>query len=94
MPVFEVKSDFVHTLISTRQILEINNNKLQSINFNFIANVIYGDFKGHINKSELTIFTIIDVYGKEFNFQMETGKSSIGLIYSIDTIRKLKTNAN
>ena len=92
LPVFEIKSEFAHTLISTRQILEWNKEKLQRLNFEFLDGVVYGNFKRRPNKPELSIFRVVDIHGDELDFQMETGKASIGLIYSIDTIRKLKAD--
>ena len=90
LPIFEIKSQTKHTLITTRQILEIENNKLKSIDFESIDDVIFGDFKGTLYKPELSFFRIIDIYGEQMNFQMETGKASIGLIKSVNTIRNLK----
>ena len=90
LPIFEIKSQTKHTLITTRQILEIENNKFKSIDFGSIDDVIFGDFKGTLHKPELSIFRIIDIYGEQMDFQMETGKASIGLIKSVNTIRDLK----
>ncbi len=92
LPVFEIKSEFAHTLISTRQILELNNEKLKSLNFEFLDGVVYGNFKGRPNKPELSIFRVVDIHGDELDFQMETGNASMGLIYSVETIRKLNTD--
>ena len=90
LPIFEIKSKTKHTLITTRQILEIENNKLKSIDFESIDDVIFGDFKGTVNKPKLSIFRIIDIYGEQMDFQMETGKASIGLIKSVNTVINLK----
>lgn len=90
IPIFEIKSQTKHTLITTRQILEIENNKLKSIDFESIDDVIFGDFKGTLNNPKLSIFRIIDIYGEQMDFQMETGKASIGLIKSVNTIINLK----
>ena len=90
LPVFEIKSEFAHTLISTRQILELKTEKIQSLNFDFLDNIVYGNFKGRPKKPELSIFRVTDIHGDELDFQMETGKASIGLIYAVDTIRQLK----
>ena len=92
LPVFEIKSEFAHTLISTRQILERTKEKLQRLNFDFLDRVVYGNFKGQKNKPELSIFRVVDIHGDELDFQMETGKASIALIYSVDTIRQLKAD--
>jgi hypothetical protein len=92
LPVFEIKSELAHTLISTRQILQRNKEKVQRLNFEFLDGVVYGNFKGQPNKPELSIFRVVDIHGDELDFQMETGKASIGLIYSVNTIRKLKTD--
>ncbi len=92
LPVFEIKSELTHTLISTRQILERTNGSLQYLNFDFLDRVVYGDFKGQPNKPELSIFRVVDIYGDELDFQIETGKASIGLIYSVNTIRQLKAD--
>lgn len=40
LPIFEIKSQTKHTLITTRQILEIENSKLKSIDFESIDDVI------------------------------------------------------
>jgi hypothetical protein len=90
IPIFEIKSQTKHTLITTRQILEIENNNLKSIDFESVDDVIFGDFKGNVNKPKLSIFRIIDIYGEQMDFQMETGKASIGLIKSVNTILNLK----
>jgi hypothetical protein len=90
LPIFEIKSQAKHTLITTRQILEIENNKLKSIDFESIDDVIFGDFKGTIHKPKLSIFRIVDIYGEQMDFQMETGKASIGLIKSVNTVINLK----
>ena len=90
LPIFEIKSQAKHTLITTRQIIEIENNKLKSIDFESIDDVIFGDFKGTIHKPKLSIFRIVDIYGEQMDFQMETGKASIGLIKSVNTVMNLK----
>lgn len=90
LPIFEIKSQTKHTLITTRQILEIENSKLKSIDFESIDDVIFGDFKGIVNKPKLSIFRIVDIYGEQMDFQMETGKASIGLIKSVNTVINLK----
>lgn len=90
LPVFEIRSDNAHTLISTRQILERNNINVKRLNFDFLDGVVYGNFKGRPNKPELSIFRVTDIHGDELDFQLETGKASIGLIYAVNTIRKLK----
>ncbi len=90
LPIFEIKSQTKHTLITTRQILEVENNILKSIDFESIDDVIFGDFKGTVNKPKLSIFRIIDIYGEQIDFQMETGKASIGLIKSVNTVINLK----
>lgn len=90
LPIFEIKSQTKHTLITTRQILEIENSKIKSIDFESIDDVIFGDFKGIVNKPKLSIFRIVDIYGEKIDFQMETGKASIGLIKSVNTVINLK----
>ena len=92
LPVFEIESELTHTLISTRRILECNKEKIKQLNFEILDRVIYGNYKGRPNKPELSIFRVVDIHGNELEFQMETDKASIGLIYSIDTIRRLKEN--
>ena len=94
LPIFEIKSQTKHTLITTRQILEIENNKLKSINFESIDDVIFGDFKGILYKPKLSIFRIVDIYGEQMDFQMETGKASIGLIKSVNTVINLKRESS
>lgn len=90
LPIFEIKSQSKHTLITTRHISEIENTKLKSIDFESIEDVIFGDFKGTLNKPKLSIFRIIDIYGEQMDFQMATGKASIGLIKSVSTVINLK----
>lgn len=90
LPIFEINSQTKHTLITTRRILEIENSKLKSINFESIDDVIFGDFKVTIHKPKLSIFRIVDIYGEQMDFQMETGKASIGLIKSVNTVINLK----
>ncbi len=92
LPVFEIKSKEKHTLISTRRILEINKGVVKFIEIEFIDDVIYGNFKGKLNKPEISIFRIVDIYGEEMDFQMETGKAAMGLINSVNTLLKLAVN--
>ena len=92
LPVFEIKSELAHTLISTRQILERSKEKTQCLNFKDLDDVVYGNFKGRPNMPELSIFRVVDIHGDELDFQMETGKASIGLIYCVNTIRKLNAD--
>src|ERR1700749_2492794 len=89
LPVFMIDSVTTKTLITTRRIIEISANKNQSISIDEIDDIIYGNFKGQINKPILSIFKIIDFYGDELHFQMETGAASIGLIYALNTVKKL-----
>ncbi|MBS7254520.1 hypothetical protein [Flavobacterium branchiicola] len=92
LPIFQVNSSNAKTLITTRQIIEKRDKKeIISVSFEDIDNLIYGDFKGKVNNPELSVFRIIDVYGKAFDFQMETGKASIGFINVVNTILKLKS---
>ncbi len=91
LPIFEVKSELAHTLITTRQILEFKSNEVQSIEFQFIHDVIFGNFKGRQHRPELSHFRVIHLYGDKLDFQIETGKASIGLIYAIRTIRQLRS---
>jgi len=90
LPVFEIKSEQKHTVITTRKIIERHNDTIKSIDFGFIDDVVYGNFKGRPNSPELTIFRIIDIHGDDIDFQMETGSASIGLIKSVNTILNLK----
>lgn len=55
-----------------------------------IDDVIFGNFKGVLHKPKLSIFRIVDIYGEQIDFQMETGKASIGLIKSVNTVINLK----
>ncbi|MEM9078151.1 MAG: hypothetical protein AAGC43_13995 [Bacteroidota bacterium] len=91
LPVFEIKSDLAHTLISTRQLLEKKNETIQRLHFDFLDNVAYGNFKGRPDKPELSFFKVTDIRGDKLDFQLETGKASMGLIYSVDTIRRLRS---
>ena len=43
--------------------------------FNEVEDIIYGDFKKQINKPELSLFRVLDFYGEQHEFQMETGKA-------------------
>lgn len=90
LSVFEVKSANATTLITTRRIIEKSNDSINFVKFEDVDNVRYGNFKGTLNKPQLSIFRIIDIHGKEFSFQMETGKASIGLINAINTLLQLK----
>jgi hypothetical protein len=92
-PIFEINSEKAKTIITTRRIIEKENGKLSFVNFEEIDDVIYGDFKKQINKPELSIFRIVDMFGEEHNFQIETGKASVGLINSVNTIMKLKASS-
>ena len=92
LPIFEINSSKAKTIITTRRIIEKENEKICFVNFDEVDDVIYGTFKNQINKPELSIFRIVDIFGDEYDFQMETGKASIGLIYSINTILQLKAS--
>ena len=93
LPIFEVNSQKAKTIITTRRIIEKENGKLSYVSFDEIDDVIYGDFKKQINKPELSKFRIVDMYGDEYDFQMETGKASVGLINSVKTVLKLKASS-
>lgn len=90
LPVFLIESEIAKTLVTTRRIIEISDSGIQNISISGIEDVIYGNFKGQPNKPSLSIFKIINLYGDELNFQLETGAASIGLMYTIDTLRQLK----
>lgn len=92
LPIFEIETS--KAIITTRRILEKENENLKLISFDDIDDTIFGDFKGQINKPELSIFRIVDIYGEEQNFQMETGKAAIGLIRAINTVTRLRANIN
>ena len=95
LPVFEIKSSTAETLITTQRIIERKGKELKSIEIDHIDDVIYGNFKGQPNKRpELSIFRITDIYGDRYDFQMETGKASMGLIKSVDIIIRLKREAS
>lgn len=93
LPIFEINSPKAKTIITTRRIIENENGKLSFVSFEEIDGVVYGDFKKQINKPELSKFRIVDMYGDEYDFQMETGKASIGLINSVKTVLKLKASS-
>ncbi|MDP5199499.1 hypothetical protein [Flavobacterium sp. DG2-3] len=91
-PIFQIISSNAKTLITTRQIIEKRNEGIiLSIRFEEIRDLVYGNFKGKIDKPELSIFKIIDIEGKTYDFQLETGKASIGFINAINTILQLKS---
>ncbi len=89
LPVFEVQSESKHTLITTRRIIEKTSSTVIKVDFENIDDVMYGLFKGQIDKPELTTFRIIDLYGDQIDFQLETGKAAVGLIKSVNMVRKL-----
>jgi hypothetical protein len=92
LPIFQVNSLNVKTLITTRRIIEKKNDRVTlSIRFEEIGDLVYGNFKGKIDEPQLSIFNIIDINGKKYDFQMETGKASIGLINVVNTILQLKS---
>ena len=93
LPIFEINSSKAKTVVTTRRIIQKENEKIFFVNFEEIDDVVYGDFKKQINKPELSIFRIVDIFGDEFDFQMETGKASIGLINSVKTVLKLKASS-
>lgn len=93
LPIFEINSQKAKTIITTRRIIENENGKLSFVSFKEIDDVVYGDFKKQINKPKLSKFRIVDMHGDEFDFQMETGKASIGLINSVKTVLKLKASS-
>lgn len=89
LPVFEIKSEAKHTVVTTIRIIEISNGLKQSVDFKHIDDVVFGLFKGKIKKPELSTLRIVDWYGDQFDFQLETGKASMGMICSVNTIRAL-----
>ncbi|WP_286968965.1 hypothetical protein [Flavobacterium sp. UBA4854] len=92
LPIFQVNSLNAKTLITTRQIIEKKSDAvILSIRYEEISDLFYGNFKEKIDKPQLSIFKIIDIYGKKYDFQMETGKASIGLINAVNTILQLKS---
>lgn len=90
LPVFEIKSTVMVTMITTRRIIEKEALNIKCVAFDEIDDVIYGDFKKQIDKPELSKFRIVDLYADTFDFQMETGKASIGLIKAIHTLLKIR----
>jgi hypothetical protein len=93
LAIFEINSSKAKTIITTRRIIEKENEKISFVSFDQIDDVVYGDFKKQISKPELSIFRIVDMFGEEYDFQMETGKASIGLINSVNTVLKLKASS-
>ena len=93
LPIFEINSQKAKTIITTRRIIEKEYGRLSCVSFEEIDDVIFGDFKKQINKPELSKFRIVDFHGDEYDFQMETGKASIGLIKSVKTVLKLKASS-
>ena len=90
LPVFEINSSTAKTLITTRRIIERKKRELKFLEIDQVDDIIYGNFKEQLNqKPKLSTFRVIDIYGNQFDFQMETGKASIGLVRSVDTIAKL-----
>ena len=89
LPIFEVNSPKAKMVVTTRRIIERKNKEVYCVNFEEVDDVIYGDFKNQINKPELSKFRIVDIYGNQHDFQMETGKASIGLITCSNTVLKL-----
>ena len=89
LPIFLIESEIARTLVSTRRIIEISDTGSNEISIDQIEDIIYGSFKGQLNKPPLSIFKTVDLYGDELHFQLETGKASIGLVYTINTLRKL-----
>lgn len=91
LPIFEISNSNVETIITTRRIIEKKEkNEIIAVRFEDIEEINYGNFKGNIEKPELSVFKVIDKSKGFYEFQMETGKASIGLICSINTIMKLK----
>ncbi len=93
LPVFEVNSPKAHTIITSRRIIEMYNDNVNTLNIDDIDDVIYGNFKKQINKPELSRFRVVDFYGGEYDFQMETGKAAIGLIKCLNTLIKLRAQS-
>lgn len=89
LPVFEIQGESKHTLITTRRIIEKTMGSFSAVEFENIDDVMYGLFKGQIDKPELSTFRIIDLYGDQIDFQLETGKAAVGLIKSVNMVRKL-----
>lgn len=92
LSIFEISSFEIKTIVTTCRIIEKNESNVKSLKFENIRKVSYGNFKGtNINKIELSTFRIIDVFGEVHDFQIETGKASIGLINAVSTVLKLKS---
>jgi hypothetical protein len=84
-----VKNPSKHTLITTRRIIEKTEGSYSIVEFEDIDDVIYGLFKGQIDYPVLSTFRIVDLYGDQIDFQLETGKAAVGLIKSVNMVRKL-----
>lgn len=89
LPVFEVQGESKHTLITTRRIIEKTLGSINAVEFEDIDDIMYGLFKGRIDKPELSTFRVVDLYGVQNDFQLETGKAAVGLIKSVNMVRKL-----
>jgi len=92
LPIFQIKTPKAQTLVTTRRIIEKSESDFISLDFDELDGVVFGDFKKQMNKPEISIFRTTDIYGEELNFQMETGKASIGLITTINTVKKLRAS--
>ncbi|MFD2600606.1 hypothetical protein [Flavobacterium suzhouense] len=89
LPVFLIESEVAKTLVTTRRIIETSIGNSKQTLITEIQSTDYGLFKGDINKPDLSDFKIITINNNSITFQFETGKASIGLIYAINTLRKL-----
>jgi len=89
LPLIEVQGESKHTLITTRRIIEKTEGSFSVVEFEDIDDVIYGLFKGQIDHPVLSTFRIVDLYGDQIDFQLETGKAAVGLIKSVNMVRKL-----
>ncbi|PZR20535.1 MAG: hypothetical protein DI539_10510 [Flavobacterium psychrophilum] len=89
LPVFLIESEVAKTLVTTRRIIETSIGNSKQALITEIQSTDYGIFKGDINKPELSDFRITTINNESITFQFETGKASIGLIYTINTLLKL-----
>ena len=72
------------TLLTTQRIIGKIDSQIREIKFEELDNTIWGNFKS--KNIDTTIFQTIDIHGKQKEFLMETGNSSMAFIYGIKTV--------
>ena len=77
------------SIVTTQQIVTMENGILSAGEINEAKNKLYGDFKGR-NKEPLTFGKVALKDGSELKYFLETGNASMVMIYGVRTAINIK----